>query len=83
MRLRDVRITTDRLRVPAPVSFDDVEISGATARLYVDVELRRYDGERLMRRTLAAQTVPTGRAVRLARHDWSKLARGKVDSTVT
>jgi hypothetical protein len=36
-----------------------------------------------MRRTLAAQTVPTGRAVRLARHDWSKLARGKVDSTVT
>jgi hypothetical protein len=83
VRLRDVRITTDRLRLHVPVSFDDVEISGATARRDVDVELRRYDGERLVRRTLAAQTVPAGRAVRLAPHDWNRLARGKVDSSVT
>ncbi|MBC7784557.1 MAG: hypothetical protein H7144_12030, partial [Burkholderiales bacterium] len=81
VRLRDVRITADRLRLHAPDSFDEVEISGTTARRVVDVELRRYDGERLARRTIAAQTVPAGRAVRLAPHDWTKLARSKVDAT--
>ncbi|MEO8751297.1 MAG: hypothetical protein ABI624_01330 [Casimicrobiaceae bacterium] len=83
VRLRDVRITADRLRLHAPVSFSEVEISGTTARRDLDVELRRYDGEHLTRRTIAAQTVPAGRAVRLAPNDWTKLARGKVDARVS
>ena len=73
-------IDPDRLRLHAPVSFDEVEISGTTARRKVNVELRSYDGERLARRTIAAQTVPEGRAVHLTPNNWTKLAHGKVDA---
>ena len=82
VRLRDAQITADRLRVYAPVAFEEVEISGTTAQRDIDVELRRYDGGRLVRRTIASQTVPAGRAVRISPNDWTKLARGKVGTTV-
>jgi len=82
VRLRDVQITADLLRLYAPVSFDEVEISAITRR-DIDVEFLRYDGERLARCITAAQTVQEGRTVHLAPNDWTNLARGKLDTKVS
>lgn len=83
VRLRNVRITVDRLRLHAPAGFEEVEISGTTARREVNVELHRYDGERVARRAVVAQEIPTGRAVQLAPSDWTRLARGKIHTSVS
>lgn len=83
VRLRDVRITADHLRLQTPVSFGEVEISGTTARCNFDVEFSRFDGEGLARQTIASQTVPAGRSLQLAPEDWTKLARVKLESKVS
>ena len=66
----------------APVAFDAVEISGTTARRDVDVELRRYDGAKVVTRKLAQQRVPAGRALRMAPADWERLSRSKVEQVL-
>jgi hypothetical protein len=60
IRVRNALVTSDRLRVHAPVAFDAVEISGTTARRDVDVELRRYDGDKVTTRNLPKRRVPAG-----------------------
>jgi hypothetical protein len=78
VRVPNVLVTTDRLKVHAPVKFDTVEISGTTTRRDIDVELRRYDGGTLAKRTLSQQRVPAGQVFRMA-PDWGRLARSKVE----
>ena len=80
--VKNALVTSDRLRVYAPVAFDAVEISGTTARRDVDVELRRYDGSKVARRNLAQQRVPAGRALRMAPPTGSDSARSKVDQVL-
>jgi hypothetical protein len=82
VRARNALVTTDRLKVHAPVALDTVEISGITARRDIDVELRRYDGGRLAKRNLAKQRVPAGQALRMA-PDWEHLSRSKVERVLT
>ena len=85
VRLRDVRITAVAFcACNAPVSIrrgGDLRDDGVVRD--VNVELRRYDGERLARRAVAAQKIPTGRAVQLAPSDWTRLARGKIHTSVS
>ena len=78
VRVRNALVTTDRLRVHAPVAFDAVEISGTTARRHVDIELRRYNGRTLAERNLKQQRVLAGETLRTA-PDWERLARSKVE----
>jgi len=78
VRVRNALVTTDRLKVHAPVALDAVEISGTTARRDIDVELRRYDGGTLAKRNLAKQRVPAVQALRIA-PDWERLSRSKVE----
>lgn len=80
VRLRDVPITADRLRLYAPGSFDEVEISGSTTQRDIEVEFRRYDGERLARSIIATQKLHECQAMLLAPNDWTKLACGKLDA---
>jgi hypothetical protein len=81
--VRNALVTSDQLRVHAAVAFDAVEISGTTARRDVDVELRRYDGERVATRELAQQRVPPGRALRIAPADWQRLSGTEVEQVLT
>jgi hypothetical protein len=82
VRVRNALVTNDRLRVHAPVAFDAVAISGTTARRELDVELRRFDGDKVARRNLAKQPVPAGRTVRVAPADWERLSRSKVEQVL-
>lgn len=81
VRVRNALVTQDRLEVRAPVAFDQVEISGTTARRGVDVELRRYDGTLATRRA-PDQRIPAGRALRLAPSTWDRLSRARVETAV-
>ena len=76
--VRDALVTSDQLRVHAPISFDALEISGATARRDLDVELSRFDGERVASRKLEQQRVGAGQALRLAPADWARLSGSKI-----
>ena len=77
IRVQNALVTTDRLKVHAPVKFNTVEISGTTARRDVDIELRRYDGGTLAKRNLTQQRVPAGQVLHVA-PDWGRLSRAKV-----
>lgn len=77
IRVPNVSISTDRLKVHAPVKLDTVEISGTTTRRNIDLELRRYDGGTLAKRTLTQQRVPAGQVFRMA-PDWVRLTRAKI-----
>jgi hypothetical protein len=78
VRVRNALVTSDQLRVHAPRAFDVVEISGTTARRDLDVELGRYAGGKVARRTLS-QPVPAGKALRIAPTDWDRLSRAKIE----
>jgi hypothetical protein len=78
VRVRNALVTSDHLRVHAPRAFDVVEISGTTARRDLDVELGRYAGGKVARRTLS-QPVPAGKALRIAPTDWDRLSRAKIE----
>jgi hypothetical protein len=82
VRVRNALVTTDRLQVHAPVAFDTVEVSGSTARRYIDIELRRFDGGTLTKRNLARQRVPAGETLRTA-PNWERLARSKVHQVLS
>ena len=82
VRIKNVLVTSDRLRVHAPLAFDAIEISGTTARRDVDVELRRYDGAKVVTRKLAQQRVPARRALRMAPADWERLSRSKIEQVL-
>jgi hypothetical protein len=79
VKVRNVLVTDDRLRVAAPDAFGTVEISGTTSRRDVDIELGRYDGGKVARRNLSQQSVPAGKALRMAPTDWVRLSRAKVE----
>jgi hypothetical protein len=82
LRVRGALIDDDRLRVDAPAAFDAVEVSGTTARPRLDIELRRYDGEGVVRRRLAPRGIPAGRTLRVAPADWDRLSGGKIGQTL-
>ena len=77
VRVSNLVVTTDRLKVLAPAKLDAVEISGTATRRDVDVELRRYDGDTLAKRNLTRQRVPAGQILRVA-PDRGRLSRAKV-----
>lgn len=79
VRIKNALVTSDRLRVHAPLAFDAIEISGTTGRRDVDVELRRYDGTKVATRKLAQQRVPARRALRMAPANWERLSRTKIE----
>jgi hypothetical protein len=81
VRVRSALVTSDQLRVRAPRAFDVVEISGTTARRDLDVELGRYAGGKVARRTLS-QPVPAGKALRIAPTDWDRLSRAKIEQVL-
>ncbi|MFN8192766.1 MAG: hypothetical protein U0R80_00615 [Nocardioidaceae bacterium] len=82
VRVRNATVTRDRLTVSTPVTLDEVEISGTTARRDVDVELRRFvDGKVSTRRT-PGQRLAAGRVTRLAPSSWDKLSRARVEQVV-
>lgn len=82
VRVCNALVTSDRLRVYAPLAFDGAEISGTTSQRDVDVELRRYDGAKVSTRKLAQQRVPTGRALRIAPTNWQRLSRANVEQVL-
>jgi hypothetical protein len=82
VNVQNALVTTDRLRVHAPVAFDVVEISGTAARRDADIIFSRYDGGKVARRNLASQHVPPGRALRMAPTDWARLSRSKVEQVL-
>jgi hypothetical protein len=81
VRLHNGLVTNDQLRVGAPRAFDVVEISGITARRDLELELRRYDGSKIARRTLT-QPVPAGKTLRIAPTDWDRLSRAKIEQAL-
>jgi hypothetical protein len=82
VRVKNALVTSDRLRVRVPVAFDAVEISGTTARRDVAVELRRYDGAKVVTRKLTQQRVPARRALRMGPADWERLSRSKIEQVL-
>jgi hypothetical protein len=78
VRLHNGLVTNDQLRVGAPRAFDAVEISGITSRRDIEVELRRYDGNKIARRTLT-HSVPAGKTLRIAPTEWNRLSRAMIE----
>lgn len=81
VRVRNAVVTSDQLRVHAARAFDVVEISGTAARRGLDIELARYAGGKVARRTLS-QPVPAGKALRIAPTDWDRLSRAKIEQVL-
>jgi hypothetical protein len=79
VHVRNAAITREPLHVRAPVGFHVVEISGASIRRDVDVELRRYGDGKLTTRRAPGQRVHPNRALRIAPSSWDRLSRAKVE----